>query len=131
MFLGPILVFLQSENTDTMKKYQIGEFEEIVMLTMCILGEDSYGVSIQKEIEARLKRDVSMGALHSALVRLEEKGFVKSANGESSEGREGRPRRYYKVTGLGHKAIAHIRKTREDLWRAIPAAAIKAKFFSL
>jgi DNA-binding PadR family transcriptional regulator len=113
-----------------MKKYQIGEFEEIVMLTMCILQQNAYGVSIQKEIEARLKREVSMGALHSALIRLEEKGFVKSLGGESSEGREGRPRRYYEVTGLGRKALDHIKKTREDLWSAIPKVAVKTKFSS-
>jgi DNA-binding PadR family transcriptional regulator len=110
-----------------MKKYHVGEFEEIVMLTMTILKKNAYGVSIQKEIESRLAREVSMGALHSALIRLEEKGYIKSARGESSEGREGRPRRYYEVTGLGQKAVAHIRKTRDELWHAIDKMPEMAK----
>ncbi|HTF17040.1 MAG TPA: helix-turn-helix transcriptional regulator [Chryseolinea sp.] len=113
-----------------MKKYQVGEFEEIVMLTICILQSQAYGVSIQKEIEMRLQREASMGALHSALIRLEEKGFLKSKGGESSEGREGRPRRYYEVTALGRKALDYIRKNREQLWSAIPNVAVKAKFTS-
>ena len=111
-----------------MKKYQLGEFEEVVMLTICILYKQAYGVSIQKEIESRLARDVSMGALHSALIRLEDKGYVRSANGNSSEGREGRPRRYYDVTALGQKALEYTRKTREQLWSAIPKMALKLKF---
>jgi DNA-binding PadR family transcriptional regulator len=114
-----------------MKKYHVGEFEEIVMLTMTILQRNAYGVSIQKEIEARIGREVSMGALHSALIRLEEKGYVKSRGGESSEGREGRPRRYYEVTGLGQKALVYIRKTREELWSAIGKVAGLAKSTSL
>lgn len=114
-----------------MKKYQVGEFEEVVMLTMCILQQQAYGVSIQKEIEKRLDREVSMGALHAALIRLEEKGFIKSTGGESSEGREGRPRRYYEVTALGRKALAHIKSTREELWSAIPAISVKSKFSAL
>lgn len=111
-----------------MKKFQVGEFEEIVMLTICILHPKAYGVSVQKEIESRLKREASMGALHSALIRLEEKGFLKSNGGESSEGREGRPRRYYEVTALGRKALQHIKQSREQLWKAIPEVAVKSKF---
>ena len=34
-----------------MKKYHLGEFEEVVMLTVGVLYKDAYGVSIKKEIE--------------------------------------------------------------------------------
>jgi PadR family transcriptional regulator, regulatory protein PadR len=111
-----------------MKKYHLGEFEEIVMLTICIRYQQAYGVSIKNEIETRLSRDVSMGALHAALIRLEERGYIKSVNGESSEGREGRPRRYFEVTSLGQKALQHTRQSREELWSAIPKIAMKTKF---
>jgi PadR family transcriptional regulator PadR len=114
-----------------MKKYQLGEFEEIVMLTICILHPQAYGVSIQKEIEMRLGREASMGALHSALIRLEDKGFLKSKNGESSDGREGRPRRYYEVTALGRKALEFVKQTREQLWDVVNKLAVKSKFASL
>ena len=61
-----------------MKKYQLGEFEEVVMLTVGILYGEAYGVSIKKEIESRLKRSVSVGASQTALKRLEDKGYLKS-----------------------------------------------------
>ncbi|MBS1545224.1 MAG: helix-turn-helix transcriptional regulator [Bacteroidetes bacterium] len=108
-----------------MKQYHLGEFEEIVILTIGILHNDAYGVSIKNEIESRLKRSVSMGALHTALLRLEDKGYVRSHDGESTELRAGRPRRYFEITALGKKAINHSRSTRESLWRAIPKAVLE------
>jgi PadR family transcriptional regulator, regulatory protein PadR len=102
------------------KKYQLGEFEEIVILTIAILYKEAYGVSIKREIETRLSRNVSMGALHTALVRLEDKGYIKSHDGEGTEERAGRPKKYFQVTALGKKAMAYSKETRDQLWRAIP-----------
>lgn len=110
-----------------MKKYQLGEFEEIVMLTIGILYKEAYGVAIKDEIENRLSRNVSMGALHTALVRLEEKEYIRSANGESTEERMGRPRRYYSITALGKRALEYTKNTRNDLWKAIPKMALDVK----
>jgi DNA-binding PadR family transcriptional regulator len=110
-----------------MKKYQLGEFEEIVILTIGILYKEAYGVAIKNENEERLLRSVSMGAMHTALVRLEDKGYIKSFNGDSSEERMGRPRRYYQITALGKKAMEHSKDTRNDLWKAIPKMVLDLK----
>jgi DNA-binding PadR family transcriptional regulator len=103
-----------------MKKYQLGEFEEIVILTIGILNNRAYSVSIKDEIESRLSRSVSFGALHTSLKRLEDKGFLKSFAGESSEDRAGRPRQYFEITALGKKAVQYAKDTRNELWKAIP-----------
>jgi DNA-binding PadR family transcriptional regulator len=103
-----------------MKNYQLGEFEEIVILTVGILNNVAYSVSIKDEIESRLSRTVSMGALHTALKRLEDKGYLKSFSGESTEERAGRPKRYFEITALGKKAMQYAKSTRDELWRAIP-----------
>lgn len=110
-----------------MKKYQLGEFEEIVMLTIAILHKEAYGVAIKSEIQERLTRNVSMGAMHTALVRLEGKGYIESWNGESSDDRMGRPKKYYKLTALGKKAMAYTKDTRNELWDAIPKVVLKAQ----
>jgi PadR family transcriptional regulator, regulatory protein PadR len=114
-----------------MKKYQLGEFEEVVMLTIAILYKEAYGVAIKKEIEHRLKRNVSMGAMHTALVRLEEKGYISAHDGEVTEERMGRPKKYFRITALGKKSIEHAREQREQLWNAIPKMALTVKFNSL
>jgi len=110
-----------------MKKYQLGEFEEIVILTIGILYKEAYGVAIKNEIETRLSRQVSMGAMHTALVRLEDKGYIKSFSGEGNEERMGRPRRYFQITALGKKAIDYSKNTRNELWNAMSKLALDAK----
>jgi len=103
-----------------MKKYHLGEFEEIVLLTTGILHKGAYGVSIKNEIEARLERDVSMGALHTGLIRLEDKGYIRSSQGGATDERAGRPRKYFEITALGKKTIAYSKSSRDKLWNAIP-----------
>lgn len=107
-----------------MKKYQLGEFEEVVILTIGVLFREAYGVSIKREIEERLSRGVSMGALHTALKRLEDKGYIRSFDGEATEERAGRPRKYFQITALGKKAMEFSKETRNGLWNAIPKMAL-------
>lgn len=114
-----------------MKKYQLGEFEEVVLLTVGVLYDNAYGVSIKKEIEDRLSRNVSVGALQTALKRLEDKGYLKSRDGEATEERAGRPKKYFQITALGKRAMEYTKATREELWSAIPKVALNVKFASL
>ena len=114
-----------------MRKYQLGEFEEVVMLTVGILYNDAYGVSIKKEIEQRLSRSVSVGALQTALKRLEDKGYLRSHEGEATEERAGRPKKYFEITALGKRAMKYVKNTRDELWRAIPEIALSRKIIGL
>jgi PadR family transcriptional regulator PadR len=111
-----------------MKKFQLGEFEEVVMLTVGVLYKEAYGVSIKKDIETRLSRNVSVGALQSALKRLEKKGYLISQEGESTQHRAGRPKLYFEITAAGKNVIEYTRSMRNELWNAIPKLALDAKF---
>ncbi len=110
-----------------MKKYQLGEFEEIVLLTVGILHGNAYGVNIKDEIEQRLNRDVSIGALQVTLRRLEKKGYLDSKHGESTASRGGRPKLYFTMTVYGKRALEYNRETREVLWRALPPIILNLK----
>ncbi|HEX8530304.1 MAG TPA: helix-turn-helix transcriptional regulator, partial [Cytophagales bacterium] len=68
-----------------MKKTKLGEFEELVLLTVAALQQDAYGVEIKRELEARLNEKLSVGSIQSALKRMEEKGFLTSAFGEATQ----------------------------------------------
>ncbi len=111
-----------------MKKYQLGEFEEIVLLTVGVLYDEAYGVAIKREIEDRLKRSVSVGALQSALRRMEKKGYLKSREGDPSEKRAGKPKRYFAMTAYGRDALKYSQDIRLELWQSIPKAAMEFKF---
>lgn len=110
-----------------MKKYQLGEFEEIVLLTVGILHGEAYGVAIKQEIKDRLDRTVSVGAMQSALRRMEKKGYLTSKQGETNSKRGGRPKLYFSLTALGQRALEYSRESRNSLWDAIPEAAWKLK----
>jgi len=112
------------------KKYQLGEFEEIVVLTVGVLYREAYGVSIKKEIEVRLSRKVSVGALQSALKRLEDKGYLRSSEGEVTQERAGRPKRFFEITALGKRALEYTKTTREQLWNDIPKVALQHKLIT-
>lgn len=110
-----------------MKHIQLGEFEEIVLLAVGVLHGSAYGVTIKDEIEKRLSREVSVGALQITLRRLEAKGFLKSRQGESTENRRGRPKLYFEITAYGKKAIEQAREWRNDLWDSLPKLVLKLK----
>lgn len=107
-----------------MKKYQIGEFEELVLLAVGILHGNAYGVTIKDEIESRVGRTVSVGALQTTLRRLEKKGFLESSRGESTKQRGGRPKLYFTITNFGKKALTHSKETRNELWGALPQVVL-------
>ena len=110
-----------------MKRIQLGEFEEIVLLTVGVLHGNAYGVVIKDEIEQRLNREVTIGALQITLRRLESKGFLKSKAGDSSESRRGRPKLFFEITAYGKKALDHTKESRDQLWEALPKLVLKLK----
>lgn len=98
-----------------MKTY-LGEFEELVLLTIATLGDDAYGVAIKDSIEQRCNRSISIGALHSTITRLEEKKFLHSWMGGATTERGGRSKRYYEITKHGKAALATAKSLRDELW---------------
>lgn len=72
-----------------MKKTKLGEFEELVLLTVAALQQEAYGVEIKRELEGRLKHKLSVGSIQSALKRMEEKGFLTSEFGDATQKRGG------------------------------------------
>ena len=97
----------------------LGELEELILLMVALLANDAYGVSITEELKKQAGRDISVSAVHAALHRLEEKGFVKSKLGGASQERGGRRKRLFTVTTYGRQAIEDLRETRNLIWNLI------------
>ena len=93
----------------------LGEFELLVMLAVLRLGKTAYGMTIRKEILDVACRTASLGAVYTTLERLEDKGFLSSAVGETTEERGGRAKKYFKVTSSGAKAIDRSIKSTEAM----------------
>jgi len=94
----------------------LGEFEQMVLLSIMRLDNHAYGLAIRNELETVAGRKPSSGSLYTTLDRMEKKGFLESLAGESSQERGGRPRRYVRVTGAGKALLARSRHTLMALW---------------
>lgn len=108
-----------------MKGTNIGEFEELVMLTIASLVNDAYSVAICDEIKRTTKRKVKHGVIHAVLNRLEEKGLLRSTVGEATKVRGGKRKRYYHITSAGKSALTRSKEWRDQLWSKIPDFIIK------
>src|SRR6478735_7758101 len=106
--------------TYIMIETRLGEFEEVILLLVGILGEQAYAFNIAGEFESQTGRSVSIGAVHSTLTRLEEKGFLKSEMGESTSERGGRRKRIYTITAYGRKTLEASRDFKVSLWKQFP-----------
>ena len=94
-----------------MSQDYLGEFEQMVLLSIMRLGREAYGLAIKDELESVAGRSPSSGALYTTLDRMERKGLVQSRAGASSSERGGRPRRYVKLTPAGQEMLARSRST--------------------
>jgi PadR family transcriptional regulator PadR len=108
-----------------MKGTNVGEFEELVLLTVATQVSNAYSVGICDELEKVSGRSVKLGVVHAVLNRLEEKGLVKSKLGESTNVRGGKRKRFYSVTNGGKAALIKAKELRDQLWNRIPELIIK------
>jgi PadR family transcriptional regulator, regulatory protein PadR len=84
----------------------LGEFEYLLLSAAARLGENAYGASIRKDIEASTGRLCSLGALYTTLDRLESKGLIKTWMGEATPERGGRSKRMVRITAKGVRAAS-------------------------
>ena len=103
-----------------MKHHTIGEFEELVLLIVAALHDEAYGVSIQETLAGKLSKNINISAVHVALKRMEDKGFVKSRFGGITEDRGGRRKKYYVITALGKQMLDNQYELRSALYKMIP-----------
>ena len=108
-----------------MKGTHLGEFEELVLLTVAAMVDDAYSVGLCDEIEKYTGRSVKLGVVHAVLHRLEEKGLVKSKLGEATSVRGGKRKRFYSVTSAGKSALLKSKEIRDQIWNDIPALSLK------
>jgi len=111
-----------------MKETRLGEFEEVILLLVGILGEEAYAFKIADEFESQTGRSASIGAVHSTLNRMENKGFLTSEMGKSTAERGGRRKRIYTITAYGRRVLQESRDFKVSLWKQYPDFAGKFGF---
>ena len=105
----------------------LGEFEQLVLLTMLRLGPEAYGASVQAEIEERSRRSVSISAVYTTLDRLETKGLVRSRIGDSTPQRGGKRKKHYEITPAGTRALRDAYELLKRMTKGIEPLLEKAR----
>lgn len=108
-----------------MKETKLGEFEEVLLLLVGILGDEAYAFKIAEEFETQTGRSASIGSVHSTLSRLSDKGFLKSEMGEPTAERGGRRKRVYEITAYGERVLKASRDFKVSLWNQYPGFAFR------
>lgn len=110
-----------------MRKTKLGEFEELVLLTVASLQREAYGVEIKNTLERSMRTKLSVGSIQSALKRMEEKGFLTSEFGEASMRRGGKRKRIYSATAYAHRVLSELKEIRSQLWKTIDNLSVDLK----
>lgn len=103
-----------------MKHYSLGEFEELVLLMVAALHDEAYGVSILENLEKATEKSLNISAVHVALKRMENKGFINSKFGGITSDRGGRRKKYYQITRVGKRILDEQFALRNSIYNRIP-----------
>ncbi|MEM1128458.1 MAG: PadR family transcriptional regulator [Bacteroidota bacterium] len=101
------------------KGRHLGEFEEIVLLSVLALHGEAYGLAIKKDIATQTGRSVTISAVHATCNRLETKGLLASSLGAPTAKRGGKRKKIYAVTMNGQRALHASYVLRSRLWDRI------------
>jgi len=104
----------------------IGEFEELVLLAVCILEGNAYGITVKNEVEKHSNRSILLGAVHITLYRLQDKGLLKSELAGASAKRGDRRKRLFRVTRKGMEYLRAAQEVRQKMWGLIPRLSTNA-----
>lgn len=98
----------------------ISRTEEMLLLIVCKLQDDAFGLSIREEAEVITGKRYSVGGIYVPLDRLVRKGFLTTEDGKPTPERMGRPRRLYMITPEGLAMLREARRVHEAMWAALP-----------
>jgi PadR family transcriptional regulator len=97
----------------------LGEFEQILLFALLRQDGEAHGAAIALEIEARTGRQVSPGAVYTALDRMEGRGLIESWLDDASDERGGRRRKYYRMLPLGARALQRSYGTLREMAKGV------------
>ena len=94
----------------------LSQREEQILLAIGYLQEDAYLVAIRKHLSKIVGKELSIGAVHIPLRRIEKQGLIAASFGESTAVRGGRRKKIYRLTSEGLAALEDNKKVSDRLW---------------
>lgn len=94
--------------------------EELILLAVCNLGDNAYGVTVRDYLKDQAGQKFSIGGIYVPLDRLVAKGLLKARQGPPTPQRGGMSKRFYTITGKGVRALNEVRRVHDLLWKKVP-----------
>jgi len=103
---------MSSETSDRVELLQ-GTLDLIVLQTLATIGpQHAYGIAARLEQVSDHPFTLNQGTLYPALVRLEQRGWIRGAWNKTEKNRDAR---YYSITRPGERALGR----EADKWRRL------------
>jgi len=94
----------------------LSQREEQILLAIGYLRDDAYLVALRKHLSKIVGKELSIGAVHIPLRRIEKQGLIAASFGESTAVRGGRRKKIYRLTAAGLAALKESKKITDRLW---------------
>jgi PadR family transcriptional regulator PadR len=94
----------------------LSQREEQILLAIGYLREEAYLVAIRKHLSKVTGKELSIGAVHIPLRRIEKQGLIAASFGESTAVRGGRRKKIYRLTSSGLAALKENKRVNDLLW---------------
>lgn len=88
--------------------------EQLVMLGIARCGQDAYALSIQEEL-GKHGQSLTLGVLYTVLGRLARRELIRYRDGEPTQERGNRPKRFYALTGAGARELRGLLRLYDSL----------------
>ena len=91
-----------------------------ILILAALRGSERYGREVMEEVEALTKGryKLALGGLYTTLHRMEKKGLITGRWGERRSEEPSAQRRYYRILGLGQRALTDAEATLVPALRA-------------
>jgi PadR family transcriptional regulator PadR len=113
-------VYIFEANRNGGKKDLLTRLEEAILVAVLKLGDNAYGVPINREVSKVFGRMYTMGGLYFALDQLVRKEYLMKRLAEPTPQRGGRSKTYYRLTPEGKEALEATRQHQIRLWKSVP-----------
>jgi DNA-binding PadR family transcriptional regulator len=99
----------------------LGEAEQLILLAAWRVGDQATAAAIRKEVASRGGRTLTVSSIYVTLMRLQEKGYVKSGLSDPTPVRGGKAKRYFSVTEEGISILHETRRRMDQMWEGLEA----------
>ena len=97
--------------------------EELLLLAVCHLKDQAYGVEILRYVSEKTGKNWSIGSVYVPLDRLARSGYVESYQGEPTQQRGGKSKRYFRITSAGEAALLENKRIHDAMWADVGTLA--------